>query len=51
MLKLGKVISKTERPAESIEIPEFDIGKMQWSVQKAVKFVIEETPFAEGGFR
>ena len=51
MLKLGKVISKTERPAESIEISEFDIGKMQWSVQKAAKFVIEETPFAQGGFR
>ena len=51
MLKLGKVISKTERPAEPIEISEFDIGKMQWSVQKAAKFVIEETPFAQGGFR
>lgn len=51
MLKLGKAIMKTERPAELFKVSKFDVDKMEWTFPVDMQLFIEDAPFAKGGFR
>ena len=51
MLKLGKVITKFQSSSEEIETSYFSVNSMSWSAPVKLKFLIDEQPFATGGFR
>ena len=51
MLKLGKVITKFQSRSEEIEMSYFSVNSMSWSTPVKLKFIIDEQPFATGGFR
>ena len=51
MLKLGAVVKDREKTKMVVKVSEFDIHKMLWAEPKEVKFLMDEVPFAKGGFR
>ena len=51
MLRLGKLVSNVEKLPELVEVSEFNIHNMTWSAPKNLSFIIEDNPYAEGGFR
>ena len=51
MLQFGKLVSNVEQLTELVEVSEFNIHNMTWSAPKKLSFIIEDNPFAEGGFK
>ncbi len=51
MLKLGKVITATEKPPTAIHVSQFDMEKLVWSAPKLANFEIDETEIGRGAFR
>ena len=51
MMKLGKPITKINSSFLNVELSEFEITNSGWSNPIVVKFKVEGTPFASGGFR
>ena len=51
MLQLGKLIKKTEKPKETMELSDFNLDSMTWSTPIKIDIYVEEHPFAKGAFR
>ena len=51
MLQLGKLIKKTEKPKETMELSDFNLDSMTWSTPVKIDIYVEEHPFAKGAFQ
>ena len=51
MLKAGASISFKAKAPKTVKLSAFDVGKLEWTYKSSEMFIIEEKPFAHGGFR